>query len=168
MKLVNKIINLLFIILIAACGNKHKIGYINIQLVFNDFVYKKELEKELTAIKNQRKFILDSMETNLKIMVKKIKAEKMNKDLMAEFQVAKEQFMDKKSRFDEDDEMMIKQYDDKIIKQLNAFTKQYGKENKFDIIYGASTTGNIMYADSVFDITKEVTNYMNQKFLGKK
>jgi outer membrane protein len=156
----------LLILLFCSCS-KNKIGYINIQLVFNEFSYKKELEKELSSLTNTRKFILDSLETNLKILVKKINLDKTNKDLIAEYQAMKDIFLEKKSRFGEEEELMVKQYDEKIISQLNSYVKEYGKKEKFDIIYGATNTGNIMYADSALDLTKKVTKYINEKFKGK-
>lgn len=151
-----------------SCNKPHKIGYVNTQVMFNDFAYKQELEKELTSIKNSRKFIIDSLEANLKILLKQIKSDQKNRDLLIDFQNQKDLFLAKKQRFSEDEEVMVKQYDEKIINQLNEYAKDFGRENKFDIIYGANSSGNIMYADSVYDITKEVVAYMNQKFSGKK
>ena len=158
-----------FAFCLSACNRSHKIGYVNTQIVFNEFLYKKELEKELTAIKNSRKFIIDSLEANLKILMKQMQSlQKNNKEQQTEFQRQKEFFLAKKEQFEEDEDLMVKQFDEKIITQLNIYTKDFGRENKFDIIYGANSSGNIMYADSIYDLTKEVVSYMNQKFLGKK
>ena len=150
-----------------ACSKSHKIGYVNIQSVFNSFEYKKELEKELVQIKNNRKFILDSMEANLKIMVNKLKLDSKNTDLLAEFQTRKELYIEKKSIFLDEEQDMVQQSDEKIIKQLNSYVKNYGKENNYSIIYGATSNGSIMYGDSSLDLSVVITDYINKKYKGK-
>jgi len=136
---------ILVMILGVSCQKTGKVGYINIKMVFSDFAYKKELEKELTAIKNSRKFILDSMETSLKVLNKRMVSERDNKDLMAEFQTRREIFFEKRSRFEEEEEELVKRYDERIINQLNSYVKEYGSMEGFDVILGANSTGNVMY-----------------------
>lgn len=155
------------LLLFSFCGQK-KSAYVNIPVLFNEFEYKKELEKEVTQIQNNRKFILDSLQTNLKMLSNKLNLDKGNKDLIAEFQTAREILFEKKSVFEEEEAEMIKQSDEKIIRQMNAYIKEYGKENKYDIIFGATTNGNIMYADTTMDITKDVILYLNAKYKGAK
>ena len=53
-----------------------------------------------------------------------------------------------------------------VINDINAFVKEYGKENGYKIILGARGNGNIMYADSSKNITKEVLIYLNKKYQG--
>lgn len=160
---------LFFLVLIAALGfacTQKKSGYVNIQTVFNDFEYKKELEKEVIQIQNNRKYILDSMQANLKMLSNKYNLDKTDKNVVAEFQTAKEIFFEKKSQIEEEEANMVRESDAKIIKQINSYMKEFGKENKYDIIFGATANGNIMYADSTMDITKEVTQYVNAKYKG--
>ena len=86
------------IVLIFLCScSKDKIAYVNTQVVFNGFEYKKELEKEFMAIQSQRKYVLDSMQTNLKILSNKYKLDKSNKDIIAEYQASQELFEEKKT-----------------------------------------------------------------------
>jgi outer membrane protein len=162
-----RIIFILFCSVLFASCSKHRIGYINIQSVFNEFEYKRELEKELKGITGKRKFILDSLETNLKILNRKISSDKSDKALIAEFQILKEVYLKKQSMFEEEEQEMVKQYDERIVAQLNSYVKEFGKEKRYDLIYGANSSGNIMYADSALDLTKDVTKYINEKFKGK-
>jgi outer membrane protein len=159
--------SLIVLMLIASCSNNAKVGYINIQEVFNGFQYKKELEKDLESVKNSRQFIMDSLETELKIIAKQLKVNPTEKTLMQDFQTKKEIYLQKKSIFKEEEENMVKQLDEKIIKQLNSYIKQYGKENNYALIHGATSTGNIMYADTTLDISKPIINYINLKYAGK-
>lgn len=153
--------------LFYSCGDSGKVGYIQIQKVFNGFQYKKELEKELTAVQHRRKFIIDSLETEVKILSKRMSTDAKNPELQARLEMAKEFYYNKRADFEDDEEKMVKLYDEKIIAQLNSYVKQYGAENDFKMIYGANASGNIMYADTTLDITADVTDYINQKFVGK-
>ena len=161
-----KLIIILASIVLASCSER-KIGYVNLQTVFNDFAYKKELEKELKGISNNRKYILDSLETQVKMLIRKIQYDKTNKDLIAEYQTMKEIYLQKKTVYGEEEQRMVKLYDEKILSQLNSYIKEYGKKEKLDMIYGANNAGNVMYADTSLDLTKPVVMYINEKFKGK-
>lgn len=166
-KTINILIVTLSVILISACTKQHKIGYIQMQKVFNDFDYKKQLETEFSAIRDNRKFVLDSMTLQLKTLNAKLMGDKENKDLQRQFVESRELYMQRKSMIEEEEAGIAKQFDEKILNQLNAYVKKFGEENKFAIIYGANATGNIMYGDSTLDVTKEVVEYINKKFKGK-
>jgi outer membrane protein len=162
-----KIPIIILLFALVSCGKTYKIGYIDIKVVFNDFEYKKELEKELINIKNNRKFLLDSLETNLKIVTKKINLDNKNKDLIVEYQTLKEIYLEKREDIRLEEETMVRQFDEKIIKQLNSYVKSYGVENNYSMIYGATANGNIMYGDSALDLSKNITDYINKKYKGK-
>jgi outer membrane protein len=51
--------------------------------------------------------------------------------------------------------------------QINQYIKDYGTENKITYILGATGTGNLMYADTSYNITKPIVEYINTRFEGK-
>lgn len=53
-----------------------------------------------------------------------------------------------------------------IINDINDFVKEYGKKNGYKIIFGASGSGNIMYASEGTDLTDTVLNGLNEEFSG--
>jgi outer membrane protein len=138
----------------------------DIKVVFNNFKYKQELEKELTEIKNQRKFKLDSLEAQLKLLSNKIKFDSKNSNLMAQFQTEKELYLKQKYIFEEEEQGMVTAYDNKIISQLNSYVKEFGKKNNYSIILGATDNGNVMYADTSLNISKEIIEFINNKYNG--
>lgn len=152
----------------ASCERKIKIGYVNTQLLFNGFTYKQDLEKELNASRYARKYIIDSLEIHLRAFATRLQTAKASKELSIEFAKQKELFLAKRKKYEEDEEELVKQFDEKIIRQLNAYTKQFGAEKGYDMIYGANSSGNIMYADSILDLTPQVIDYINKKYTGKK
>jgi len=54
-----------------------------------------------------------------------------------------------------------------VINDINDYVKEYGKKHSYDIIFGASGSGNIMYAKEAADLTEEVLEGLNKEFEGK-
>ncbi len=53
-----------------------------------------------------------------------------------------------------------------VINDINDYIKEYGKQNNHKIIFGASGSGNIMYADEATDLTEEVLEGLNKEYQG--
>lgn len=54
-----------------------------------------------------------------------------------------------------------------VINDINDFVKTYGEKKGYSIIFGANSTGNIMYAADATNITKEVLEGLNKEFNGE-
>jgi len=54
-----------------------------------------------------------------------------------------------------------------VIEEINAFLKDYGKKRNFQIIFGATDMGNIVYATDALDLTEEVLEAMNKQYRGE-
>ncbi len=54
-----------------------------------------------------------------------------------------------------------------VINDINDYVKDYGKQKGYKIIFGASGTGNIMYADEATDLTSKILEGLNAEFEGK-
>ncbi|WP_420553530.1 OmpH family outer membrane protein [Tenacibaculum aiptasiae] len=54
-----------------------------------------------------------------------------------------------------------------VVNDINDYVKEYGKEKGYKIIFGASGSGNIMYADESSDLTAVVLEGLNKEFQGK-
>jgi outer membrane protein len=55
-----------------------------------------------------------------------------------------------------------------VINDINDYIKEFGKEKGYKIIFGASGSGNIMYADEATDLTETVLEGLNKEFEGAK
>ncbi|NGX85387.1 OmpH family outer membrane protein [Aequorivita sp. KMM 9714] len=53
-----------------------------------------------------------------------------------------------------------------VINDINDYVKDYGKKNNYKIIFGASGSGTIMYADKAADLTVEVLEGLNAEYQG--
>lgn len=53
---------------------------------------------------------------------------------------------------------------DSMISSVKKFIKSYGKEKGYSYIYGTNESGTVLYAEDKYDITKEVTKLLNDKY----
>jgi len=53
---------------------------------------------------------------------------------------------------------------DSLVKNVKTFIKAYGKEKGYDYIYGTGEAATILYAKEQYDITKDLTKLLNDKY----
>lgn len=53
---------------------------------------------------------------------------------------------------------------DTLVKGVKTFLKEYGKEKGYDYLYGTGDAATVLYAKDQYDITKEVTKLLNDKY----
>ncbi|HSH68252.1 MAG TPA: OmpH family outer membrane protein [Bacteroidia bacterium] len=154
--------------LINRTNQNGKLAWININKTYNEFVFKKELETKLATTQQVRKKIIDSLEFELKVLSREIKAEEgKDKNKISVFETKREHYIGKKNELDEDNAVLEKQYNDQIINQLNQYLKDYGKEQGFRYIFGTDGSGSLMYAVEGDEITEDAIKYINEKYKGK-
>jgi len=146
---------------------KQKTAYVNIKEVYNGFNLKKELESKYLKVQNERKQIIDSLILEYKYFENKANANKNDKKLQVELESRKDNIIQKKSRFEEDNQALTMQYDKEILTQLSQYIKDYGKQNGYTYIFGTDESGYLLYADEDKNITKQITDYVNNKYSGK-
>lgn len=147
--------------------NTKKVGYITTLKVFEEFKLKKELESEFKKVQIARQTYLDSLKLNLQSLGMRLEKNHDNETIVR-FDEAKKMYLMKERQFTEENENVYNSYTEQIWKQLNQYMEDYGKENKYDYLFGASGQGNIMYASEGEDVTKEIIEYVNNKYVGKK
>lgn len=158
--------SLLIIVYLLNNHNK-EIAWVDINQIYSEFEYKKELQIKLEQTQNARKYILDSLELELKLLQNNLSRNSDKSILIEQFNQKRQNYLSQKEIFEEDNRMMIKNYDNQIINQLNQYIKDYGEENGYDFIFGADGTGSLMYANNESNITKELKEYINQRYKGQ-
>ena len=148
-------------------SGEHKLGYVEIETVYNEFPLKKELESKLANVQQARKNILDSLKIQLNAISQSIKSEKEVEKLQF-FQIKKQEYLLKQQNFEEDNQAAMQSYSEQVWKQINQYVKDYGKENNYIYIFGTDGTGAIMFASDTEDITTEMSTYVNERHKGEK
>lgn len=54
-----------------------------------------------------------------------------------------------------------------VVQEVNAFLKEYGEKRNYQIIFGATDMGNIVYAREAIDLTEEVLVAINKRYQGE-
>jgi outer membrane protein len=164
MKVVFYVVIIVFAIGLFSCSNERRHGYVELAKLFDEFEYTKELQKEIKQVNDKRKFVLDSIAQGLEM---KYKLFNDKNNVSEEFRREVQEFNDLKSRFKNTEDEISKAYDEKIYKQINQYVKEFGEINHYAFIHGANGSGNIMYADSSLNITKDLIVFINKKYRGK-
>lgn len=141
-----------------------KLGYVNNSTLYNDFKLKKELEAKYTKTEIARKGILDSLMLQFQVLSKNAEKTKETDERLV---FIREQYLQKKQQFDEDNNALARQYTAQVWEQLNQYIKDYGKQHQYKFIFGANGEGSIMYAAESDDLSKDLTKYVNQRYEGK-
>lgn len=143
--------------------NKLIEGYNRTKLV------KAEFEKKTNTAKNQ----IDSLMAGWQ---KELQAYEKERTVLSakELELKKEVLSNKQQQINAYQESMQKHMIEEekkttqtVINDINDYIKEYGKKNGYKIIFGASGTGNIMYADESSDLTEQVLKGLNEEY-GKK
>jgi len=130
--------------------HKPKSAYIISQTVFEKFNGTKYLQDALRKTKESHKRSLDSIGAII---------ETRNNDasLIAQYnQIAKS--------YQLTDEQLSAKYTSDVWKAINSTIAEFGKKNNYQFIFGATGDGNLMYGDSLQNITEEVVKYSNEKY----
>ncbi len=145
-----------------------KTGYVDVMEVFEAFEMKKELQKKLEKDLTTKQATLDSLMFQLQSMNNDLGAkESPSNDEVQQFQVLQNHYMQQKQLFDGYSQELTAKYDAQILEQLSQYIKDYGLDNGYDYVFGATGDGNILYGAEPADITEEVIAYINKSYQGE-
>ncbi len=70
------------------------------------------------------------------------------------------QAVEKKAK-EEDDKMM-----QAVLNQVNSYVEEYGKKHHYDIIFGTTLSGSVLYGKDKLDITDQLLEALNNHYKG--
>jgi Skp family chaperone for outer membrane proteins len=147
------------IVLLMVVTQTNKTFYVNNGKLYESFKLTKESEEKVKNLRLQRKNMLDSIGFTLKQLEAQNKVE--------EFNYVKDYYLDKIKKFEEEESVLIEEYNKQIWERLNQYAKEYSEQKNIKLLLGASGDGNLLHADSELDKTKELVDYSNLKYAGK-
>lgn len=161
------IILLLFIVASVASyfmytNMKLRYGYIITGKLYESYKGSKELQVKVVNQQNKYKLVLDSLRIEINL-----NDDPSNKQKSLKSEALKSQYNILATDFKKYNEEYVVSEQAKIWSQLNQCISSYGKDKHYSFIYGADGSGNIMYADSSFNITEEIIEFANLKYDGK-
>lgn len=147
-------VNLFLVILLAGYvflnKSQQKNGYILNQKLFEGFTGKIELEKKLSLVRSDNKRKMDSLTSLIQSKPNDAALVQFYSETMSNYEITEKQMSDK--------------YTADIWKRLNQYISEFGKEEGYDYIFGASGDGNLMYAKDSHDVTEDAVKYVNARY----
>lgn len=132
------------IIYVYQLDQNKKSAFISNELVFNSFEGTKSMKARLAILQSDQAKSIDSLANFYDSS--KLEQERMQRQVFFE--------------------NISNQYTVEIWKQINQYISDYGHANDLDFIYGATGSGNLMFARNAYDITEEVIQYCNKRYEG--
>lgn len=158
-----EIIILAFFVGLLSCTQEKavekKLAYVHNQVVFDAYQGTIEKKEVLEKIKEKQTSLLDSLKLEITLLEGGGKEE-------AAF-LKKEHYNKLLQAFSENNAKDLQRYDNELKTQINQYVTDFGKENEYYMLFGATAIGNLMYADSSANVTTQVINYCNEKYEGK-
>lgn len=141
-----------------------KVGYVVSVKLYEKYEGKIEIEKKIMKTQTQSKLFYDSLQLELQYLQKAVEQGNADKSTLEQ---KYEKYGSMYRVYQSTNQEEMEKFNKQIWNQINEYVKQYGKENGYSFIYGATGDGGIMYADSKSDITDDVLKYINKKYEGK-
>ncbi len=147
---------------------KDKNVYVNLTEVYNGFSMKKTLEARLDATKRLKQNDLDSMNFIITQQEKYFAAHGEKDTRIRKLIDENRSVLNEKEReYTKSLEQISQTFQNQIWMQINTYVKEFGNTRGYDFIYGTDGQGTIMYASNKKDISKELTEYINNRYKGE-
>lgn len=144
-----------------------KTVYVDVKKVFENFQMKIELQKKLENETLSHRNYLDSMMFNIQLLKNKLENKnKPTNEEIKQYNNTQSIYFDHKQEIENRIGEMTAKYDAQIIEQMTQYISDFGKINQYDLIIGKNESGNLLYGNIKRDITKEVTQFINDKYQG--
>ena len=130
-------------------------------------VVRAEFKEKATVLKSNVDSLLVNWQNELKTYEKeRSKMSKKELELKQELLGNKQQQV---NSYQQAIQKQLKEEDKKttqtVINDINGYVTEYGKKHHYKIIFGASGSGNIMYAGDGADLTEEVLIGLNEEYV---
>lgn len=158
---------ILVILIMGSCSNNGttKASYfVNLNKLYEGFEYTKVLEADLKQNLAPLQEELDSIYLQIQALERMSQDQKVNSNQTQHYYALRELHATKKSELTESEQLMVSEYDNKLWTQLNQYVKEYCRENHIGFLHGANGSGGVMYADSSYDRTEVIIEYVNKRF----
>lgn len=141
--------------LLVGCQDQHKVGIVVSSRLFNEFNGVQDLKKRHSAELVNVGAALDSLKSQLQntnpidtVKVAQIQSEITNLQVWLQTNT----------------ELVNTPMFSGIVSQVNTGIQEFGKQNGYSYILGASLDGNVLYADSLVDVTDQAIKFLNENY----
>ena len=160
--------------LLALTACTDKVAFVDNSKLLNDYQEKKDIEAKLkgqiSAYERKRDSISMAFQTVARAFDAQAKtlpqnvAQKKYNELMQKSQILQQHLQQEEQKIQMESQTQM----DSLLSKVKKNIKEYGKQKGYTFILGANDGGSVLYGTEKKDITKEVTEYLNNQYKGKK
>ena len=160
--------------LLALTACTDKVAFVDNSKLLNDYQEKKDIEANLkgqiSAYERKRDSISMAFQTEARAFDAQAKtlpqniAQKKYNELMQKSQILQQHLQQEEQKIQMESQTQM----DSLLSKVKKNIKEYGKQKGYTFILGANDGGSVLYGTEKKDITKEVTEYLNNQYKGKK
>jgi len=156
--------------LLALTACTDKVAFVDNSKLLNDYQEKKDLEAKLkgqiSAYERKRDSISMAFQTEARAFDAQAKtlpqnvAQKKYNELMQKSQILQQHLQQEEQKIQMESQTQM----DSLLSKVKKNIKEYGKQKGYTFILGANDGGSVLYGTEKKDITKEVTEYLNNQY----
>ena len=160
--------------LLALTACTDKVAFVDNSKLLNDYQEKKDIEAKLkgqiSAYERKRDSISMAFQTEARAFDAQAKtlpqnvAQKKYNEQMQKSQILQQHLQQEEQKIQMESQTQM----DSLLSKVKKNIKEYGKQKGYTFILGANDGGSVLYGTEKKDITKEVTEYLNNQYKGKK
>ena len=160
--------------LLALTACTDKVAFVDNSKLLNDYQEKKDIEANLkgqiSAYERKRDSISMAFQTEARAFDAQAKtlpqnvAQKKYNELMQKSQILQQHLQQEEQKIQMESQTQM----DSLLSKVKKNIKEYGKQKGYTFILGANDGGSVLYGTEKKDITKEVTEYLNNQYKDKK
>ena len=156
--------------LLALTACTDKVAFVDNSKLLNDYQEKKDIEAKLkgqiSAYERKRDSISMAFQTEARTFDAQAKtlpqnvAQKKYNELMQKSQILQQHLQQEEQKIQMESQTQM----DSLLSKVKKNIKEYGKQKGYTFILGANDGGSVLYGTEKKDITKEVTEYLNNQY----
>jgi outer membrane protein len=164
-----KLLVLAFAVVLASC-NQTKVAYVDVEVLMKDYEGTKALETKMKEKQEAKAKELDSLTAPFQAKVQNYyqAAQSMSPQKRAETESAlqqEQQFLQaQQQQASQELQKETQESYEVITKVVDSLVGNYAKSNGYNMIFGTSGKGTVMYGDENLDITKQVLEMLNKEY----
>jgi outer membrane protein len=154
-------------------GNKLPIAYVNIDSLLLNYTFAKESSEALIKHQESSRLTVNTQAQSLQGEMIEFQKKLQNNAFLSRERAEQEQarLQKKQQQLQELDQKLTQELlqeqqktNSKMREVITKFMKEYNKKSKYQVIFSNTSNDNILYAEYGYDITKEVTKLLNEKY----
>jgi outer membrane protein len=164
-----KLLIIAFAVVLASC-NQTKVAYVDVEVLMKDYEGTKALESKMKEKQEAKAKELDSLTAPFQAKVQNYykSAQSMSPQKRAEAEGAlqqEQQFIQaQQQQASQELQTETQESYEAITKVVDSLVGSYAKSNGYNIIFGTSGKGTVMYGDENLDVTKQVLEMLNKEY----